>query len=420
MDILTEEDKAFLKKMEEQRKKHKEAQARYRANNKEKINKYNNEYQENIRSKKIDIQNRLLKSEPKPPEPIDTQEILKVPKVDKRTRRGKKQQQQTEIKPSYQTRKEPLELSTIDEYIRKADIINRLFNNQSLPQPVKAELKKLLNDNKNIDKSIILNEMKYINNVDETINILRQSYKNDNSFKSYINILAVITSHIDELNKVYQVYTKVGKMTNTKVQETREENQVEEEDQDKIINVGETEYNKNVNKLNNIDDILIYGLYILFPSRRLDYRNMKITTEQDINKINEINYLIMSNAPYRFVFNDYKTYKTYNKQVFEVPKILSDVINKYINMKGLKNGDYLFSLDRNKKEPIAQSNFSLKISKVFEKIYNIPISIRFLRISWASNLYKSNPSIKQIKELSEIMAHSPDESRKYNKIFKTN
>lgn len=102
-------------------------------------------------------------------------------------------------------------------------------------------------------------------------------------------------------------------MTNTKVQETRQENQIEEEDQDKIINVGETEYNKNVNKLNNIDDILIYGLYILFPSRRLDYRNMKITTEQDINKLNEINYLIMSNAPYRFVFNDYKTYKTYNK-----------------------------------------------------------------------------------------------------------
>ncbi len=38
--------------------------------------------------------------------------------------------------------------------------------------------------------------MKYIeNDIEPTINAIRQYYKNDNTLKSYINILVVITSH---------------------------------------------------------------------------------------------------------------------------------------------------------------------------------------------------------------------------------
>ena len=64
-----------------------------------------------------------------------------------------------EIKPRYETRAEPLEYSTIDDYIAKANIINKLINNRNLPADGKAELRKLLNDNKNIDENLILNEM---------------------------------------------------------------------------------------------------------------------------------------------------------------------------------------------------------------------------------------------------------------------
>jgi len=91
-------------------------------------------------------------------------------------------------------------------------------------------------------------------------------------------------------------------------------------------------------------------------------------------------------------------------------------------MKGLKSGDYFFSLERNKKEAIkeaiAESNFSSKVSNVFNKVYDTPVSVRFIRMSWASSLYTKNPTVKQIKELAYVMSHSPDESRKYNKLFK--
>ena len=87
-------------------------------------------------------------------------------------------------------------------------------------------------------------------------------------------------------------------------------------------------------------------------------------------------------------------------------------------MKGLKNNDYLFSLDRDKREVISQPNFSKLISDVFKKIYNIPISLRFLRMSHITFLLNKNPTIKQMEILSNQMAHSPEEQGKYKKILK--
>jgi len=251
-----------------------------------------------------------------------------------------------------------------------------------------------------------------------TIDKLRELYPNDNTFKSYTTILSVISSHFKELHHIYQTLTKTGKLVNKKVQERRELNEVDEEDEGKIISIKPDDIYKNLEKLKSVEDRMIYALYTLFPARRLDYKNMKLTTETSIDKLNDINYLVLSN-PKEFVFNDYKTYKTYGKQVFKVPEDLDIVINQYIITKKLKDGDFLFSLMRDKKEPIAEPNFSSKVTGVFKKVYGIPISMRFIRMSWATDLYASNPTAKQIKELASKMAHSPLESRLYNKIIKT-
>jgi hypothetical protein len=221
------------------------------------------------------------------------------------------------------------------------------------------------------------------------------------------------SSHFKELHDIYQTLTKVGKL----VQERREENKLDEEDEGKIISIKPDDVYKNLEKLTNIEDRIIYALYTLFPSRRFDYKNMKLTTETSVDKLNDINYLILSN-PKQFVFNDYKTYNTYEKQVFKVPEDLNMIINQHITAKKLKNGDFLFSLRRDKKEPLAEPNFSAKVKGVFKKVYGIPISMRFIRMSWATDLYASNPTAKEIKELANKMSHSPLESRLYNKIIK--
>ena len=162
---------------------------------------------------------------------------------------------------------------------------------------------------------------------------------------------------------------------------------------------------------------MIYALYTLFPARRLDYRNMKLTTETNVDMLNDFNYLILS-SPKIFVFNDYKTYATYGKQVFKIPDDLDMIINQYITAKKLRNGDFLFSLMRDTKEPISEPNFSPKVKGVFKKVYGIPISMRFIRMSWATDLYASNPTQTKVKEIAFKMAHSPAESALYKKIIK--
>ena len=418
--ILSPEEKEFLEKREKNKIKHNEAQKIYRSNNKEKTKDYNKSYNDNIRTKvnelkkKIDIPN---------PTPINIQQIIEQPKIDKRTRRGKKKTiATTEIIASYLKRKEPLEYSTIDDYIKKADIINRFFIKKSLSQEVKRELTKLFNDNINIDETLILDEMSYINNtIEPTINKLRAHYKNDNTLKGYINVLTVITSHFKTLDKnVYQILTKTNIHLNKKIQEKRELNEIDKGDEEKIIDLDKTTILSNIQKFDNIEDKLIYGLYTLFPSRRLDWRFVKLTYQIDKEKLEDPinNYLILSN-PKRIIFNNYKTYKTYGQQDFNIDdKNLNNIIDEYILSNGLKNDNYLFHLDRDRREVISQPNYSKKISNVFNKIYNIPISIRFLRMSWASYLYSKNPTIKEIKDIAIKMAHSPFESALYKKIIK--
>ena len=46
--------------------------------------------------------------------------------------------------------------------------------------------------------------MNYINdNISDTINTLRSHYKKDNTFKAYINVLTVISSHLRTINKAF-------------------------------------------------------------------------------------------------------------------------------------------------------------------------------------------------------------------------
>jgi len=412
MTSLTPEELLFLKKYEQQRINHNNRQKLYRVNNAEHVRNYNKRYYETKREKLNSIKRKIQKE----PIHIHIDEIISTP--DKRTRRGKKQK--IDIKPRYETREEPLEYSTIDDYIAKANIINKIFNNRNLPADVKEELRKLLNDNKNIDENLILNEMNYINdNIGDTINTLRTHYKNDNTFKAYTNILTVITSHLKTIDKkIYQTLTKTTIYINNKVQDQRKDNELDEADYDKIIDLDKTTILSNIAKLKKIDDVLIYALYTLQPARRLDYRYVKITTETDINKLNDpsTNYLMISS--HKFIFNNYKTYKKYGQQVLPIQdKDLNSIIDHYINEKNLRNGDYLFSLLRNKREMIHESVFSKKISDVFYKIYGIPISVRYLRMSWATYFHKTNPTSKQLENLAYKMSHSMIESALYKKII---
>ena len=149
--------------------------------------------------------------------------------------------------------------------------------------------------------------MSYINeDIEPTLQKLRSHYHNDGTFKSYVNILVIITSHFKDLNKIYQILTKINIKTNQDAQSIRKKNLVSKENENKVIDLDKDVILENMKKLTNIYDILIYALYTLFPARRLEWRNVRITNETDTDKLDDIdtNFLIVSTNPYQIVFNE--------------------------------------------------------------------------------------------------------------------
>ena len=73
---------------------------------------------------------------------------------------------------------------------------------------------------------------------------------------------------------------------------------------------------------------------------------MKITKETDPQKLRNKNnnYLIIdhNNNPSQFIYNKYKTMKTFGQQVIDINKELADILKQYIKSYNLKENNYLF------------------------------------------------------------------------------
>ncbi len=419
---LTEDEITFLEKIDKERKQHAEAQKKYRnrkAQNdpeyRAKLREYMKNYNEKKQSKYALIKKKLL--EEAPPKTVLIPSIKDDIKKTKRTKKGQKET--TEIIPSYQTRKTDLKQNTKDAYMSKANIVHRLFTGNNLSPELEEELFNLFH-NQDFNETYIIDNMDYLKDIEPTIHTLRSNYPNDNSFKSYLNILTVITSHLPSLKDNYQALTKLNINVNKAVQDLRDENKLEDYEKDKIIDLDRNIILKNLNLLSNIKDKLIFAIYTLHPARRLDWRHVVLTTETDKKELedDDLNFLSITPKEKKVIFNNYKTDIKYGQQVFKLtdPE-LNKIIDSYITMKKLKEGDYLFSLETDKQRPISQPNFSKKIEEVFYKVYKEPISVRCLRMSHISALMKTNPTNKEMKELAKQMAHSKDEQSRYNKIL---
>jgi hypothetical protein len=68
----------------------------------------------------------------------------------------------------------------------------------------------MMNNDDDIDEDYIVNNMEYLKDVTFTIETLRTEYYSDNSFKTYINVLVVIPSHLPPLKDNYQILTKLN------------------------------------------------------------------------------------------------------------------------------------------------------------------------------------------------------------------
>ena len=424
---LTEAEEKLLQQYDRQRLKHNTAQARYRDKQKQTNPNYKDEYNAYMRQYNADRSKMIrgikekLTEQPLIPDAEVLLEMSAAPKQG----RGRRRKADMDIVPSYLLRQQEgkkLKSGSLSDYLKKANVLQKKFKNKSLSSQAMAELEKLMTDDPTANQALILKEMDYLKDVDNIIHTLQGLYPNPNSLKSYVTVLSVITSHLKDFQQVYQRLTRIGIEINKRIQEKRDDNVLAEDDKDRIIPLDKPTISNGLDKLKDMREKLIFGLYTLQPCRRLEYRFMRITKETNKDNLDDDNdnYLVIT-PPYKFIFKNYKTNDKYGQQ--EIPVMDGDLINlikQYIAYYKLKVGDYLIGQTSDKNKVIAEPNFSNKLTQIFRKVYNVHTSLDFIRkshiISFLDQPKKLSNNDK--KQFAEWMAHSTEEQTKYYKITK--
>jgi hypothetical protein len=226
------------------------------------------------------------------------------------------------------------------------------------------------------------------------------------------------------MNKEYQLLAPINTGLAKSYSDERDDNTVSVKDNKRIINFTPGNIKTILKSISDIHQKAIFAVYCLQPPRRLeDFAAMKITTETDNQQLRKKknNYLIIdqNNNPSQFIYNKFKTYRTFGQQVIDINKELADILKQYIKSYKLKENNYLFGLSTDANKRQSESNFSKLVSSIFTKLYKSSISItnKWVRVSYATYLNTLNLTIKQRKDIAYKMAHSFITSMQYGKTM---
>jgi hypothetical protein len=310
------------------------------------------------------------------------------------------------IAPSYTKQNYYLSDKSINQYQIIIERLHLKYTGKNLNYDIKNVFQ---NNDINLLNNILY-KMKYLNY--KFIEKLKQDYTNEATFKTYLIPIVKLLSYSDsdKYNKLYKYYASYMIDSNNKYEKERNDNYISEENKNKIITdfSNETLLN-NVEKLDDVNDKLIYALYTFIPPRRLEYANMQIINKSG-KMNNHTNYLVIyRNKPVKVIFQDYKTNRTFGKQEYEISEELSKIIKKYIYKNKLKSGDKLLQYN--------DKYLSEVIGKIFYKIYGEKINLNYIRKSYATHINEMNISNNSRSLLALAMGHSLAQSAKYKKII---
>ena len=390
-------------------KHQREHNARLRAADPEQYKKDQAEKMQEYRRKRKERE-ALLNPIVKVEQPVRTIDLTQF--TPPKQKKGKKKDISNDIIPLHLRSNKELTENTINDYLSKLNIIQKLFLEVPLTGIQKAEIRKAIKGNP-FDKSLI--DMDYLAEIEKVIKILREKYANDNTFRGYINAIAVLLSRIDDYKTQYQLAARVNIDFSKQYNDERDKHILAEEDKDKLISFSPEEIDANLKKLTNITDKVMYALSVHLL-RRLEIRYLKLAYQDDGDKTE--NYLIVDKNYYhiRAIFYIFKTSKKYKKETEEIPDEIKALIKEYLIVKKINIGDYVLGLDRNKKEMISQGNFSNKIKTIFNKLYDADITNRWIRTAYATE--KDGEFLeaqKKFEEHAAKLSHSVNVHRQYIK-----
>lgn len=303
-----------------------------------------------------------------------------------------------------------LKTNTAKSYANKICLIHKKKFEKELDVDI---LYKIFTNNYNSDnEKYIIENLSYLKEYKEIIDIVNTFYTSLNSQYSYIVPFLTLISYIEQLYKVsYNDLALYLRELRDKIEKQRGNNEIKE---GKVLikNFDIDVILENITKLDSSIDKLIYALYTIHPPRRLlDYSEMFISNNIDIDKLDDSkNYVICENdIPSYFIFNKYKTNKFFGKQKIKINNNLSLIIQEFIKINKLNYNDSLLN-------NIKSNTLGKYITNICKKIYNFSITETGLRNSYITYINNKKLTLNEKKTISQMMAHSLTEQQKYNKV----
>lgn len=265
----------------------------------------------------------------------------------------------------------------------------------------KTKLKKL-NDGKPIKNLNFLINM-------ELIQDKIKGFKQNTQRNYIISIASILKCFLNnnknnkKMIKVYDNYSKLLDDYNIKLKDqtamtdTEKTNWLSKEELEKTYE--EIKANHKTDKQTFQNYLLLSLYYLQAPRRNKDYQLLKITSKYNDGLSNEFNYLDMKKK--KFIFNNYKTAKKYNKQEVEINEELIPILNSYIKVMKLKDGDFILNDLKTNNQPFKNTNaITILLNRIFKK----KIGASMLRKLYLTNKY--GDQVERLKEDMKAMGSS--------------
>ncbi|CAM9919067.1 unnamed protein product, partial [Heterosigma akashiwo] len=170
-------------------------------------------------------------------------------------------------------------------------------------------------------------------------------------------------------------------------------------------------YKRTINfKTSLYSELLEYAIvscFLLNPPRRTgDYASMLLYKPDTKENRDKLNYFDIDKKA--FIFNNYKTSKTYGKQIVECTSKLWNIIEKFIMLRNLMTDKHVYLFKAVKSDRALNDKEISDILTRWGRKHDIKTNIRQLRHSFATELHKKTPPKHVLKKYAYQMGTSQD------------
>ena len=299
--------------------------------------------------------------------------------------------------------------------------IENIFKERKL-QP--GSIKLYISNLKRLNDGNDIIDIKFLEDIKSILSKIEKNKKTTQ--RNYFITICSVLKHIPKYEDLYKQYYELLTSFNAKLKDNTDKSASQIENwinQEQVLEVYNSVKDKALKVIKDgiktkqqydlLLDWLVLSLYTLIPPRRLlDYQLMlilpyKIKKGTVLN--NDFNYLDLKN--HKFIFNNYKTAKSYHSVEIEIPDDLFQVISiylKHFQHKKLIGKEPIYLLCNFYGENLSQPNM---ITKILNNIFQKKISVSMLRNIYLTCKYSAqekemNKDAKMMSTSTEVMKNN--------------